>query len=458
MHNEMVEEGKIELEQCRQTKIVASEHLVEGTAFYCSRHLLAAGMDHGVLTGDALVLRNPCYLPSDAQRVKFVYCQHLYESVQEVIVFSARGNVPLANLLANGDYDGDTAVVIWDQRIVQAASPVLPPPSSKERPPWAAESKLGTTAIEALPVQTMRGDGDDRVALYGGSAVAKAVCEYTWAQTKRSGAAVGVLSTLHRCWANREPEGARSDKCIRLAQRISRALDAFKQAEFVDKEVDSDLVLSPREKEEAKALKCLATRDTLESLPVKVRFKELDDIRSREPDPDVAEHWRSEWRQAQDHLEIARGGVATRNGHGGEGSGADDSVEAMRALVLAEERYNKLAEIQRTLLSLCRRWKDNWKGVGGATRDEHAKAQAEIIKHEAKEYLHSLSEECRHLAASYLYVESRPEEKQPQCPHFAFEVAEPWLCWLKATAASGRVGAVACSATVSRLQYFEGAR
>ncbi|PKS06062.1 hypothetical protein jhhlp_007896 [Lomentospora prolificans] len=67
---------------------------------------------------DVLVARNPAHFPSDIQRVKVVYNLGL-RHLKDVIVFSRKGDVPLAQLLSGGDYDGDKAWVCWDHEIVE---------------------------------------------------------------------------------------------------------------------------------------------------------------------------------------------------------------------------------------------------------------------------------------------------------------------------------------------------
>lgn len=67
---------------------------------------------------DVLVARAPAHLPSDIQRVKVVSRPEL-RKLKDVIIFSTKGSVPLADKLSGGDYDGDMAWVCWDPRIVQ---------------------------------------------------------------------------------------------------------------------------------------------------------------------------------------------------------------------------------------------------------------------------------------------------------------------------------------------------
>lgn len=72
-------------------------------------------MIHGT---DVLVARSPAHFISDIQRVKAVFKPELAD-LTDVIVFSSKGNVPLADKLSGGDYDGDLAWVCWDFRIVE---------------------------------------------------------------------------------------------------------------------------------------------------------------------------------------------------------------------------------------------------------------------------------------------------------------------------------------------------
>ncbi|KAI2621854.1 hypothetical protein GGS21DRAFT_377288 [Xylaria nigripes] len=69
---------------------------------------------HGM---DVLVARTPAHYPSDIQRVKAVFKPEL-GSLKDVIIFSSKGNIPLADKLSGGDYDGDIAWVCWEPSIV----------------------------------------------------------------------------------------------------------------------------------------------------------------------------------------------------------------------------------------------------------------------------------------------------------------------------------------------------
>lgn len=69
---------------------------------------------HGI---DVLVARSPAHFNSDIQKVRAVFKPEL-QSLRDVIVFSKKGNIPLADKLSGGDYDGDRAWVCWDPDIV----------------------------------------------------------------------------------------------------------------------------------------------------------------------------------------------------------------------------------------------------------------------------------------------------------------------------------------------------
>ncbi|RPB08414.1 RdRP-domain-containing protein [Morchella conica CCBAS932] len=75
-----------------------------------------------VILGDILVAREPAQLPSDIQKVKAVDIQDYHSpklrELQDVIVFSVKGNRSLASLLSGGDFDGDKPWVCWDERVV----------------------------------------------------------------------------------------------------------------------------------------------------------------------------------------------------------------------------------------------------------------------------------------------------------------------------------------------------
>lgn len=71
-------------------------------------------MLHGI---EVLVARSPAHFNSDIQKVKAVFRPELAD-LTDVVIFSSKGNLPLADKLSGGDYDGDLAWVCWEPRIV----------------------------------------------------------------------------------------------------------------------------------------------------------------------------------------------------------------------------------------------------------------------------------------------------------------------------------------------------
>lgn len=78
------------------------------------------GASYTLLTDcDVLVARSPAHFVSDVQKVRAVFKSELH-ALKDVIVFSSKGNIPLADKLSGGDYDGDMAWVCWDPDIVNS--------------------------------------------------------------------------------------------------------------------------------------------------------------------------------------------------------------------------------------------------------------------------------------------------------------------------------------------------
>ncbi|KAJ5626669.1 hypothetical protein N7528_004096 [Penicillium herquei] len=75
--------------------------------------------DSELMETDVLVGRLPAHVPSDIQRRRAVYKSEL-RHFKDVIVFSTKGDMPLAHMLSGGDYDGDTPWICWDPMIVDS--------------------------------------------------------------------------------------------------------------------------------------------------------------------------------------------------------------------------------------------------------------------------------------------------------------------------------------------------
>lgn len=72
------------------------------------------------LLGEVLIFRSPCKLPTDIRKFTAVYKPELCH-LKDCIIMSASATLcdrSPASFLSGGDYDGDTATVIYDARIV----------------------------------------------------------------------------------------------------------------------------------------------------------------------------------------------------------------------------------------------------------------------------------------------------------------------------------------------------
>ncbi|KAL1695215.1 RNA dependent RNA polymerase-domain-containing protein [Schizophyllum commune] len=86
----------------------------------CSRPSLKTddGLETDIVVGDVLITRNPCKVPSDVRKVRAVSYPELAGYVDVIVVSAHPSTGRLLELLAGGDYDGDTCIVIWDKQVV----------------------------------------------------------------------------------------------------------------------------------------------------------------------------------------------------------------------------------------------------------------------------------------------------------------------------------------------------
>ncbi|KAK6355766.1 hypothetical protein TWF718_000148 [Orbilia javanica] len=95
------------------------------------------------LHGKVLVGRAPAYVASDIQTATAVIrpeVVEVYKNFVDCIIFPTVGADSLASHLSGGDYDGDTVLVIWDQRLVEPFVSVPPPDPTPLREEFFEES------------------------------------------------------------------------------------------------------------------------------------------------------------------------------------------------------------------------------------------------------------------------------------------------------------------------------
>lgn len=113
---------------------------------------------------DVLLARNPAHLPGDIQKVKAVFKPEL-RHLKDVIVFPLKGDVPLAQKLSGGDYDGDRAWICWDPDIVSCFQNTTVKPEDV-LPPEEIRSSIfdwNETSVEALISSSAEGNGLDNL-------------------------------------------------------------------------------------------------------------------------------------------------------------------------------------------------------------------------------------------------------------------------------------------------------
>ena len=81
---------------------------------------------HTKIVGDILISRNPCQHPGDIRKFTAVNNSELHDFVGYYnrqssggVFFSTKGDRAPADLLSNGDYDGDLFWICWDQELVK---------------------------------------------------------------------------------------------------------------------------------------------------------------------------------------------------------------------------------------------------------------------------------------------------------------------------------------------------
>jgi len=80
-----------------------------------------------IAKGKVVIAKNPCLWPGDIQICQAVDAPHLCNSHYDVVVFSTKGERPVANMCSGSDLDGDLYSVIWDLTIVNSINTQLPP-------------------------------------------------------------------------------------------------------------------------------------------------------------------------------------------------------------------------------------------------------------------------------------------------------------------------------------------
>ncbi|BBN10782.1 RNA-dependent RNA polymerase [Marchantia polymorpha subsp. ruderalis] len=145
-----------------------------------------------VIQEEIIVLKNPCLHPGDVRVLQCVNVPQLQHMV-DCIVFPRRGQRPHPNECSGSDLDGDMYLVSWDQSLLP---PEVDAPMNYESPPAVILNRRVTIEdIQKFFVDYLVNDN------------------------------LGYISNAHVVHCDREPEKARSPKCLELAQLASIAVD-----------------------------------------------------------------------------------------------------------------------------------------------------------------------------------------------------------------------------------------
>ncbi|WCJ36047.1 RNA-dependent RNA polymerase 2 [Euphorbia peplus] len=165
-----------------------------------------------IVTGKVVVTKNPCLHPGDVRVLEAVYEVELEENnMVDCIVFPQKGERPHPNECSGGDLDGDQFFITWDEGLIP--SQIECPMDYLGRRPRLMDHNVTLEEIQKFFVDYMIND------------------------------TLGAISTAHLVHADREPEKARSWKCLQLAELHSMAVDFAKTGA----PAEMPLALKPKE-------------------------------------------------------------------------------------------------------------------------------------------------------------------------------------------------------------------
>ncbi|KAH8995448.1 RdRP-domain-containing protein [Lactarius akahatsu] len=163
------------------------------------------------LKGACLISRSPVIHPGDIQRVYAVgkppddkIC--FFSGLKNVVVLPAIGDRSSASCLAGGDLDGDTFDIYYDNPDL-LTSFIVPPAEYPPGEVWTLNERRGDATVE---------DICDFIVEFISSDV------------------MGLLADRHIIIADQSKDGVFDDKCMKLAELCSKAVDYAKNGKRVD--------------------------------------------------------------------------------------------------------------------------------------------------------------------------------------------------------------------------------
>ncbi|XP_019456854.1 PREDICTED: RNA-dependent RNA polymerase 2 isoform X2 [Lupinus angustifolius] len=150
-----------------------------------------------IIVGKVVVTKNPCLHPGDVRVLDAIYSEELEEKgLRDCLVFPQKGHRPHPNECSGGDLDGDLFFISWDKELIPCE--IVAPMDYTGRRPRVMDHKVTLEEIHQFFVDYMIND------------------------------TLGAISTAHLVHADREPNKARSRKCLELANLHSMAVDFAK--------------------------------------------------------------------------------------------------------------------------------------------------------------------------------------------------------------------------------------
>ncbi|KAK0723826.1 RNA dependent RNA polymerase-domain-containing protein [Apiosordaria backusii] len=150
-----------------------------------------------VITGLCIVGRNPSLHPGDIRVVEAVDVPAL-RHLRDVVVFPLKGDRDIPSMCSGGDLDGDDFFVIWDEKLLPTEWS-HPPMDHTPQPPVTSDPKK--SVVESLSSFFVLFMKNDRLPF---------------------------IAHAHLATADAEPQGAKSEKCLKLAEMHSIAVDYVK--------------------------------------------------------------------------------------------------------------------------------------------------------------------------------------------------------------------------------------
>ncbi|KAI8880281.1 RdRP-domain-containing protein, partial [Backusella circina FSU 941] len=182
--------------------------LEEGEVFVQICDTSLGGNRRKIIEGECVVFRNPCFHPGDVRVVTAVNYPELHY-LEDVVVFSSKGERDIPSMCSGGDLDGDDYTVYWDPNLI---------PETKNYEP------MDYTAAKPRVV---------------GDVTIKHIIRFFVNYVNNDN--LGKIANSHLAWADQCAQGARDPKCITLANLHSEAVDFPKSGEPA--RMTSDLIV-----------------------------------------------------------------------------------------------------------------------------------------------------------------------------------------------------------------------